>query len=99
MNRLSRDKRIAVLSALVEGCSIRCTVRMTGVSKNTVAKLLVDVGKVCADFQDRELRDLPCRDIQCDEIWSFVYVKDKNLPESMKGEAGVGSVWTWFQLA
>jgi len=71
---------------------------MTGVSKNTVAKLLVDVGKVCADFQDRELRDLPCRDIQCDEIWSFVYVKDKNLPESMKGEAGVGSVWTWTAI-
>ena len=97
MNRLSTAKRVAVVSALVEGCSIRSTVRMTGVSKNTVAKLLVALGAACTKFQDETLRNLSCKRLQCDEIWSFVGGKDKNLSTEKK-EAGLGSVWTWTAI-
>ncbi len=98
MNRLSQDKRTRVVSALVEGCSIRATVRMTGVAKNTVAKLLLDLGAACGDFQDEHLRGLSCKRIQADEIWSFCYAKDKNLPDHMRGKPGVGSIWTWVAM-
>jgi IS1 family transposase len=96
MNRLSPDKRRAVIAALVEGNSIRATCRMTGVAKNTVVKLLVDLGTVCSIHQDRLLRDLPCERVQCDEIWSFVYAKQKNVPVDKQGEAG--DVWTWVAI-
>ena len=98
MNKLSTEKRCAVVSALVEGCSIRSTVRMTGVAKNTVTKLLVDLGQVCSDFQDRTLRNLQCTRLQLDEIWSFCYSKQKNVPEEKQGEFGYGDVWTWTAL-
>ena len=75
MNRLSTSQRIQVVRCLVEGNSIRGTVRMTGAAKNTVAKLLVELGLACQRYQDEHLRDLPCRRIQCDEIWSFVGAK------------------------
>jgi IS1 family transposase len=97
MNRLTKAQRIRVVSALVEGCSIRATVRMTGVAKNTVVKLLVDLGKACADYQDRVLRDLPCKRIQCDEIWSFVGTKQKNVKPEKAG-FGIGDVWTWTAI-
>lgn len=97
-NVLSTEKRAAVVRCLVEGNSIRATVRMTGVAKNTVTKLLVDLGAACAKFQDRELRDLPCKRIQCDEIWSFVYAKKKNVPQEKRGEFGFGDVYTWVAL-
>jgi len=96
MNRLTTEKRSQVIAALVEGNSIRSTVRMTGVAKNTVLKLLGDMGLVCSIYQDRLMRDLPCKRIQCDEIWSFCYAKEKNVPESKIGEAG--DVWTWVAL-
>jgi IS1 family transposase len=98
MNRLSTEKRAQVIGCLTEGMSIRGTVRITGAAKNTITKLLVDLGEVCSDFQDRTLVDLPCRTIQCDEIWNFVYAKQKNVPESRKGEPGVGDVWTWTAI-
>src|SRR5438309_523614 len=98
MNRLSQDKRAQVVGCLVEGMSVRGTVRVTGVAKNTVAKLLVDLGSACSDYMDRTMRHLPCRRIECDEIWSFVYAKDKNLPESRQDEFGVGSIWTWTAI-
>jgi len=98
MNRLTPEKRCAVIRALVEGCSIRSTVRMTGVSKNTVTKLLVDIGKVCAEYQDQTLRNLPCQRLQLDEIWSFVGCKEKNIPDHRRGEFGVGDVWTWTAI-
>lgn len=98
MNRLSTEKRCAVVSALVEGCSIRSTVRMTGVSKNTVAKLLAHLGQVCSEYQDMALRNLPCKRLQCDEIWSFCYAKAKNVPEPMKGQGIAGDVWTWTAI-
>lgn len=71
---------------------------MTGAAKNTVIKLLVDLGGVCSAFQDEVLRDLPCRRIQCDEIWSFCYAKEKNVPEDYRGVAGYGDVWTWTAI-
>lgn len=95
MNRLTTAKRVAVVAALVEGNSIRSTVRMTGVAKNTIVKLLVDLGDACARYQDETLRNLSCSRLQCDEIWSFVGAKDKNVPADKKGEFGIGSVWTW----
>jgi IS1 family transposase len=91
-------KRVAVVAALVEGNSIRSTVRMTGVAKNTVTKLLVGLGAVCARYQDEHMRNLPCRRLQCDEIWSYVGAKDKNVPEEKRGRFGVGSVWTWTAI-
>src|SRR4051794_7928920 len=96
MNRLSTEQRKQVIAALVEGNSIRATCRMTGVAKNTVVKLLIDLGTVCSIHQDRLMRDLPCERVQTDEIWSFVYAKAKNVPEHKRGEAG--DVWTWVGM-
>ncbi len=98
MNKLSKDKQIRVLSALVEGCSIRATVRMTGVAKNTIVKLLAEIGKACDRYQDKALRNLPCAVIQADEIWSFCYAKEKNVPDQFKGTFGYGDVWTWVAM-
>jgi hypothetical protein len=98
MNRLTTEKRAQVIGCLVEGMSIRATVRVTGAAKNTVAKLLVDLGKACSDYQDHALRDLPCKRLQLDEIWSFVYAKAKNVPEDHQGEFGYGDVWTWVAI-
>jgi IS1 family transposase len=98
MNRLSTEKRAAILGLLVEGNSMRATARLADVSFNTVSKLLLDIGDACTNFQDRTLVDLPCETIQCDEIWSFVYAKAKNVPEDRKGEFGVGDVWTWTAI-
>jgi IS1 family transposase len=98
MNQLSIAKRVQVIAALVEGNSIRSTERMTGVAKNTILHLLADLGTACADFQDICLTDLPCCHIQCDEIWSFCYAKEKNLPEALRGQFGYGSVWTWTAI-
>jgi len=98
MNRLSTEKRAQVIGSLVEGNSIRATVRMTGAAKNTVTKLLVDLGAACAEYQDRVMVDLPCRTLQCDEIWSFCYAKDKNVPEEHRDTFGYGDVWTWTAI-
>ena len=98
MNRLSNEQRVQVVAALVEGNSIRATCRMTGVAKNTVVRLLVELGEVCARYQDQTLRGLTCRRIQCDEIWSFCYAKAKNVPAEHKGDFGYGDVWTWTAI-
>lgn len=71
---------------------------MTGVAKGTILKLLADLGKACASYQDKYLRGLTCKKIQCDEIWSFCYAKEKNVPEEMKGTLGFGDVWTWTAI-
>jgi len=71
---------------------------MTGAAKNTVSKLLRDIGAACAEFQEQTLRDLPCKRIECDEIWSFCYAKQKNVPEQFKGVPGYGDVWTWTAI-
>lgn len=98
MNRLSTEKRAQIVRCLVEGNSIRATVRMTGAAKNTVSKLLADLGRACYNYQDMVMRDLSCKRLQCDEIWSFCYSKGKNVPEEHEGEFGYGDVWTWTAL-
>ena len=98
MNRLSRNKQIQVISALIEGNSIRATVRMTGVAKDTVIKLLVSVGNACAEYHDRNVRQVRSRRIQCDEIWQFCYAKQKNVPTDKQGQFGYGDVWTWVAI-
>jgi hypothetical protein len=80
MNKLPDVKRVQVITSIVEGNSIRSTVKMTGVSKTTIAKLLVELGDACIEYQDRVFRGLKCKRVQCDEIWSFVYAKEKNVP-------------------
>lgn len=94
MNQLSLEKRTQIISMLVEGNSLRATSRITGCSKNTIAKLLVSVGTACAKFHDEKVRNVASKKIQCDEIWSFVYAKQKNLPEDKQG----GDVWTWTAI-
>jgi IS1 family transposase len=98
MNRLSTAQRVAVVKALVEGCSIRATVRLTGVAKNTITKLLLELGAACSAYQHETLVNLPCRRVQADEIWSFVGAKDKNVPKEKMGQFGIGSVWTWTAI-
>jgi IS1 family transposase len=97
MNCLSVDKRAEVLSALVEGTSIDATCRMTGVAKHTVLKLLRDMGCACAAYHNAQVRSLRVRRIQADEIWAFVYGKDKNLTLEQV-QAGAGSLWTWTAI-
>lgn len=98
MKILTTQQRAQVIRCLVEGNSIRATVRLTGVAKNTIVKLLNEVGDACTKFQHEAFRNLPCKRIQCDEIWSFCYSKAKNVPEEKRGQFGFGDVWTWTAL-
>ena len=98
MNRLSVERRAQVIGALVEGNSIRATCRMAGTAKGTVLRLLEAVGAACSKHQDAVLRDLPCQRLQCDEIWSFCYAKQKNVSPERQGEFGAGDVWTWTAI-
>lgn len=97
MNKLSSSDRVRIVACLVEGNSLRATVRMTGVHRTTVMKLLVELGTACSDFQDKTLRNLSCKRVQCDEIWSFVGCKEKNVPAD-KRRQGRGDVWTWTAI-
>ena len=98
MNRLSIEKRASILGMLVEGVSLRSASRLADVSINTVSKLWVDIGAASGDYQNEVLRNLRCNRIQCDEIWAFVYAKDKNVPVEKQEQFGYGSVWTWVAL-
>jgi len=98
MNRLTKDQRIKIISALVEGNSLRATARMCDVAFNTVLKLVPEIGRACADYQDKALRGLTCKRIQCDEIWTFCYAKEKNVPADKRGTFGFGDVWTWVAI-
>ncbi len=99
MNKLDIAKRAQIVAALVEGCSIRATVRMTGASKNTIAKLLVELGAACSTYLDEHLVNLPCKRVQVDEIWSFCYAKAKNVtPEIAAKNPFAGDVWTWVAI-
>ncbi len=97
MNGLSIGDRTSVVAALVEGSSINATCRMTGIAKHTVLKLLKDIGCACAAYHNAHVRNLRVRRVQADEIWAFVYGKDKNLTIEQV-QAGAGSVWTWTAL-
>lgn len=95
---MNPEKQKHIVAALVEGNSLRATARMCDVAFNTVLKFLPQIGKACADYQDKALRNLKCKKIQCDEIWSFVYAKQKNVPKKKRGQFGVGDVWTWVAI-
>lgn len=98
MNKLPIAKRVQILSMLCEGSSMRSVSRVCDVSINTVAKLLEDAGKFCATFHDERVRNLTCKRIQCDEIWSFVYAKNKNVVDAKSPPKGAGDVWTWTAI-
>ena len=98
MNKLDNKTRARVIAALVEGNSIRATVRMTGVAKNTITKLLLEVGTACAKYQDITFQNLNCKRLEADEIWSFCGAKAKNVPAEKQGQFGYGDVWTWVAL-
>lgn len=99
MNKLDPKKQAQVVSALVEGNSIRATVRMTGVAKNTIVKLLVELGAACSDYLDKHLVNLNCQRVQVDEIWSFCYAKAKNVtPRIAEQHPFAGDVWTWVAI-
>src|SRR5260370_7470452 len=93
MNQLTKERRVHVIKCLCEGASIRSTVRLTGVAKNTIVKLLAVIGAACSQYQDKTLRNLKCEKIQCDEIWSFCYAKDKNVPRAKRGQFVSDDVW------
>lgn len=97
MNILSVDERKQIVAALVEGNSMRAISRMTSVSRNTINKLLIDLGNACSAYQDKTFRNLKCKNIQCDEIWSFIGCKQKNVTDENK-DNGWGDVWTWVAL-
>src|SRR5258708_7685496 len=96
MNRLSNADRTRIVSCLVEGNSIRATCRMTGNSKGAVLKLLADLGRVCAAYHDEHVRNVPAKRVQCDEIWSFVGAKMRNVREEKVEKWG--DVWTWVAI-
>lgn len=97
MNRLSTSDRAKILGMLVEGNSLRATSRMADVSLNTVTKLLVDIGCACAAYHHAHVRNVRVRRLQCDEIWSFVGAKKKNVTPEQEAE-GWGDVWTWTAI-
>jgi IS1 family transposase len=96
MNQLPLNKKVQIINLLVEGNSLRSTTRITGCSINTVTKLLVDVGKACQKFHNESVINVASKRVQCDEIWSFVYAKQANVPEEMEETAG--NVWTWVGI-
>lgn len=98
MNRLNTERRGQIVSLLCEGMSIRSIVRVTGVAKNTVTKLLVDLGAACAEYQDGVFTNLRPERMECDEIWSFCYAKQRNVPDEFQDTPGYGDVWTWVAV-
>jgi IS1 family transposase len=98
MNRLPVAKRSQILGMLCEGMSLRATSRLADVSINTVTKLLIEAGQAASDYQDRVFRDLPCRRLQLDEVWSFCYAKQKNVATAKAAPEGAGDVWTWTAI-
>lgn len=98
MNKLPLQTRVQILTMLCEGSSMRSISRITGVSINTVTKLLVDAGMACAAFHDATVRNVPAVRVQCDEIWSFAYAKNKNVKFAKAAPEAAGDVWTWTAL-
>jgi IS1 family transposase len=98
VNRLPLDRRTQIIGLLCEGNSLRAASRLADVSINTVTKLLIDTGTACWKFHDARVRGVESRRIQCDEIWSFVYAKEKNVPAKLRGRGVMGDVWTWVAI-
>jgi len=97
MNRLRIGKQCLAISALTEGCSIRSTERMTGIHRDTIMRLMGRVGRACGRYMDETLRDLPCKKVQVDEIWTFVGKKQRHVRRD-DNLAEVGDFWTWVAL-
>ena len=98
MNKLDAKARAQILHLLCEGSSIRAVTRLTRASKNTVTKLLIDAGQVCASYHSRTVQNVPAKRVQCDEIWSFNYAKAKNVKAAKSAPAHAGDVWTWTAI-
>src|SRR5215213_10111949 len=98
MNKLPIEKRIQILSMLVEGSSMRSISRVAGVSINSVTKLLVDAGAACAEFHDKRVRNVQSQSVQCDEIWTFCYAKHRNVKNAIAAPDTAGDVWTWTAI-
>lgn len=98
MNKLSLQKRAQIIGMLVEGNSIRATSRMADVAFNSVLKLVSDIGAACADYHDKNVHNLPCKRVQCDEIWAFCYAKQKNVKTAKATPEGAGDIWTWTSI-
>ena len=98
MNKLNLERKAQVIKVLCEGNSIRSTARITSTAINTVVKLLRGIGAACLEYQDKVMRNLPCKKLQMDEIWSFCYAKEKNVPEDRQGQFGYGDVWTFTAI-
>ncbi len=98
MNKLDPKGRAQILTLLCEGMAIRAITRVTGASKNTVAKLLGDIGQACAAYHDQHVRNLKSKRIQMDEIWSFVYAKKDNVKRAKNAPEDAGDVWTWTAI-
>src|SRR5260370_36912313 len=98
MNRLPLAKRAKILTLLCEGMSMRAVARSEDVSFNTIVKLVTDAGVACAEFHDRAVRNVKSQRMQCDEIWSFIHAKAKNVPTAKAAPQGAGDIWTWTAL-
>jgi IS1 family transposase len=98
MNKLTPERRTAIIQALVEGNSIRATCRMTGAAKGTVLRLVEEIGEACYRLHDRTVRNIKAKRLQADEIWSFCHAKARNVPAHLEGKPGVGDLWTWVAL-
>ena len=98
MNKLSAEARAQILHLLCEGSSIRAVTRITGASKNTVIKLMIDAGKACGAYHDQHVRNLSTRRVQVDESWSFTYAKQKNVAKAKRQDMAYGDTWTWTAI-
>ena len=98
MNKLPADKRAQALQMMAEGIALRAIVRLTGISRTTLLKLLEDAGQAFSEYQDRTLVNLKCKRVQVDEAWSFCYAKQKNVARAKAAPEGAGDIWTWVGL-
>jgi IS1 family transposase len=98
MNKLANQTRVQIVKCLVDGVGVNATCRLTGAAKHTVLKLLAEIGDACAKYHDEHVGHLLTKRVQCDEIWSFCYAKQKNVPAEKAGEFGYGDVWTWTAI-
>src|SRR5439155_8234792 len=98
MNKLNTSERVSIARALVEGNSINSTARITGISKPAVLNLMIQLGDVCRKLHDDKVRNVDAKRIQCDETWSFVGMKQRNIPAEKRGQADIGDAWVWCAL-
>ncbi|HEV8132499.1 MAG TPA: DDE-type integrase/transposase/recombinase [Acidobacteriota bacterium] len=98
MNSLDSETRSRIVAALCEGVAINSIVRMTGVAKTTILRLIREVGTACARFHDAQVRGLGTLNVQADEVWSYCTMKQRNVPVELQNTVGIGSIWTWTAI-